>query len=118
MSKQNIINFVVTIIITVILSLYLPWWSVMVAGFVASLFFNLKKSAVFFVPFVAIFSFWGIYAFITSSANNFTLAKKIAVLLPLGGNPYLLILVTGFIGGLAAGVAGIFGKQLGDMVRK
>lgn len=116
--KTNIINFVVTIIIALILSQFLPWWSVMVAGFVSALFFSLKRAAVFFVPFLAIFCFWSIYAFVISSANDFTLAKKIAVLLPLDGNPYVLILVTGLVGGLAAGVAALFGKQLAGLVRK
>jgi hypothetical protein len=115
--KNNIINFVVTIIIAVILSQFLPWWSVMVAGFVSALFFSLKRAAVFFVPFLAIFCFWAVYAVMVSSSNDFTLAKKIAVLLPLGGNAYLLILVTGLVGGLAAGVAAVFGKQLGGLVR-
>ncbi|MFD2914287.1 hypothetical protein [Psychroserpens luteus] len=115
--KNNIINFVVTIIIAVILSQFLPWWSVMVAGFVSALFFSLKRAAVFFVPFLAIFCFWAVYAFMVSSVNDFTLAKKIALLLPLGGNAYLLILVTGLVGGLAAGVAAVFGKQLGGLVR-
>nr|WP_321235173.1 hypothetical protein [uncultured Psychroserpens sp.] len=112
MSKQNSINFVVTIIIALILSQFLPWWSVMVAGFVSALFFSLKKAAVFFVPFLAILLYWSVYAFIVSSVNDFTLAKKIAVLLPLGGNPYVLILVTGIIGGLAAGISALLGKQL------
>jgi hypothetical protein len=110
--KTNLINFIVTIIIALILSQFLPWWSVMVAGFVSALFFSLKKAAVFFVPFLAILLFWSVYAFLASSGNDFTLAKKIAVLLPLGGNPYILILVTGLIGGLASGVAALLGKQL------
>jgi hypothetical protein len=50
-------------------------------------------------------------AFWLSNANDFILANKIAVLLPLNGNAFLLILVTGVIGGLAAGISGIFGKQ-------
>jgi len=116
--KTNILNFVITIVLAVLLSQFMPWWSVMVAGFVSALFFSLKKAAVFFVPFLAIFCFWVIYAFWISSANDFTLAKKIAVLLPLGGNPYVLILMTGLIGGLATGVAAVFGKQLGGLVRK
>lgn len=111
MSKSNIINFVVTIILAVILSQFLPWWSIMVAGFVSALFFSLKKAAVFFVPFLAIFLFWAVYAFMMSNGNDFTLAKKISVLLYLGGNPYLLILVTGLVGGLAAGISALLGKQ-------
>ncbi|MBR9914642.1 MAG: hypothetical protein GYB32_07425 [Algicola sp.] len=117
MKKTIVINFLVTILVAFILSQFLPWWSVMVAGFVSSLFFSLKRLSVFLVPFVAIFLFWSIYAFIVSVNNDFTLAKKIAVLLPLHGNPYLLILVTGLIGGMAAGVSALFGKQCSSLVR-
>ncbi len=109
--KRNSINFIVTLILAFLLSLFLPWWSVMVAGFITGLLISLKKVSVFLVPFFAILLFWSISAFILSNGNDFILAKKIAVLLPLGGNPYLLIVLTGIIGGLAAGVAAILGKQ-------
>jgi len=109
--KKNSINFIATILIAVLLSSVLPWWSIMVAAFITGLFFSLKRSAVFVVPFLAIAVFWMVYAFWLSSDNDFTLAKKIANLLPLQGKPALLILVTGIIGGLAAGVAGVLGKQ-------
>ncbi|RZN84568.1 MAG: hypothetical protein EVB11_00515 [Winogradskyella sp.] len=110
--KKNSINFIVTIVLAVIFSQFLPWWSVMLAGFISALLISLKKSAVFFVPFLAITLFWMVYAFALSSANDFILAKKIAILLPLDGNEYLLILVTGIIGGIAAGISALFGKQL------
>lgn len=110
--NKNITNFIVTILLALLLSLFLPWWSIMTAALTTALFIPLKKVAVFFVPFFAILAFWFIYSFILSSSNDFTLAKRIAVLLPLGGNPYVLMLVTGIVGGLAAGIAAIFGKQL------
>lgn len=116
--KTNILNFVITLIIALLLSPYLPWWSVMVAGFVSALFFSLKKASVFFVPFLAVFLFFVLYSYMLSSVNNFILAKKIAILLPLGGDPFVLILVTGLIGGLATGVAAMFGKQLSNLVKK
>ncbi|WP_276388394.1 hypothetical protein [Eudoraea chungangensis] len=109
--SQKTINFTATFILALILSIFLPWWSVMTAAIITALFVELKGFAVFYIPFLAIFLLWVLYAFMLSNANDFTLAKKIAVLLPLGGNPYTLILVTGFIGGLAAGIAGIFGKE-------
>ena len=109
--NKNIINFIVTIIVALALSQFLPWWSVMLASFITSIRFSLKGSAVFFVPFAAISLYWIVYAFWLSSFNDFILANKIAVLLPLQGSPYLLILVTGLIGGLAAGIAAVFGKQ-------
>lgn len=116
--KKNILNFIATIIIALILSQLLPWWSVMLASFTTAWLIGLKRSAVFFVPFFAIAVLWMVLAFWLSNANDFILAKKIATLLPLGGNPYLLILVTGIIGGLAAGVAGVFGKQCNSLLKK
>lgn len=115
---KNIINFIATVLIALILSQFLPWWSVMLAAFATSLFFNLKGVSVFVVPFLAITLFWMIYAFWLSNANDFILANKIAVLLPLNGSAILLILVTGLIGGLAAGISGIFGKQCVTLLSK
>ncbi|MEF3078660.1 hypothetical protein [Winogradskyella poriferorum] len=116
--KNNIYNFFATIIIAFVLSFVLPWWSIMTAALATSLFIPLKKAAVFFVPFLAILVFWGIYSFILSSANDYTLAKRIAVLLPLDGNPFILMLITGIIGGLTAGIAAVFGKQIALMSKK
>lgn len=116
--SKNIINFIATIILAILLSIFLPWWSVMTAALTTALFVPLKKAAVFFVPFLAILLFWIVYSYLLSSGNDFTLAKRIAILLPLGGDPYVLMLVTGVVGGLAAGIAAIFGKQLSLMVKK
>ncbi len=116
--KANTTNFIATLLLALILSLFLPWWSVMTAALSTALFMPLKKAAVFFVPFIAILLFWAVYSFILSSANDYTLAKRIAILLPLGGNPYVLMLVTGVVGGIAAGIAAVFGKQLSLVVKK
>lgn len=115
MNKNNI-NFIITIALAAILALFLPWWSVMLAAFVSALFVPLKKAAVFFVPFIAILLYWAVYSFILSNTNDFILAGKISELLELGGNPYVLILMTGLIGGLAAGIAAIFGKQVSALM--
>ena len=116
--NKNIINFVATIILSYVLSFFMPWWSVMVAAFATGLFVSLKKLAVFFVPFLAILIFWIVYSFGLSSANDYILAKRISILLKLGGNPYILILLTGIVGGLAAGISAIFGKQLSLVMKK
>ncbi|MCF6294125.1 MAG: hypothetical protein L3J25_00375 [Flavobacteriaceae bacterium] len=110
MNKKTI-NFALTLFLAYIFALFLPWWSVMVAALITSFLIPLRKAAVFIIPFLAVALLWIIQSWLLSSANDFILAKKIATLLPLGGNPTLLILVTGIIGGLAAGIAGIFGKQ-------
>lgn len=115
--NKKLINFIITIILAGAFSLFMPWWSIMIAALVSSLLISLKKSAVFFIPFFAIFLFWSVYCYMLSSTNNFILAKRIAVLFDIGGNPYLLIVVTGIIGGIAAGVSGVLGKQLNSILK-
>lgn len=84
----------------------------MLSALITSLIIPLKKMAVFFIPFFAILSFWAVYTYFLGSANDFILSKKIAQLLQVGSNPYLLILLTGIIGGIAAGMSGVLGKQI------
>ncbi|GAB1308562.1 hypothetical protein KH5_12450 [Urechidicola sp. KH5] len=117
MNKKILINCIATILLALICSQFLPWYGIMIAAFATAFFMPLKKAAVFFSPFVAITLFWMGYAYVVSSTNNFILAEKISVLLNLGGNPYLLLLITGIIGGLAAGFAALFGKQLINLVK-
>jgi hypothetical protein len=108
---KKTINFVLTIVLAYLLALFLPWWSVMLAGLITAYLIPLKKTAVFVIPFLAVALLWIFQSWLLSRSNDYTLAKKIATLLSLGGNPVLLIIVTGIIGGLATGIAGIFGTQ-------
>lgn len=110
------VNFIITLIFSIGLSFVLPWWGIMVAAILTGYLIPLKKLPVFAIPFFAVFLFWLVYSYWLSNGNDFILAKKIAILLPLNGNAYLLILVTALIGGIAAGIAGIFGKQLRQLV--
>lgn len=110
--NKNSINFIVTIVLALVLSQFLPWWSIMVVAFIVAIVIPLKKGAVFIVPFLAIAVLWMAHTFWLGNANDFILAKKISTLLTLGGNPIVLVLVTGIVGGIAAGIAGVFGKQV------
>ncbi|MAD96843.1 MAG: hypothetical protein CMB99_05885 [Flavobacteriaceae bacterium] len=114
---RNITNLIATIVLAYLLSMVLPWWSIMLAAFITSVLIPLKKGLVFFIPFFAIQIYWGAYCYSLSSANDFTLAAKISELLTLGGNPYKLIIATAIIGGIAAGISGVFGKQLSTLFR-
>ena len=111
-SKLNTQNFLLTLVLALAFSFVLPWWSVMLAAFLAGAIVRLKNVAAFFAPFLATSLFWVAYAWVLSSSNDFILAKKISVLLYLKGNTWLLLLLTGVIGGLSAGVAGLFGNQI------
>ena len=114
--KKNILNFIVTLLMAMILSQFLPWWSVMVSAFITAVLIRLNGAAVFFIPFAAVGILWVVQAYWLGQANDFILGKKIAQLLPLDGKVFLLIIITGLIGGLASGIAGIFGKQCADLI--
>ncbi len=115
--NKKYISFIATFVLAIFLSQFFPWWSVMLAAFISELIFNLKRAAIFYIPFLSIAVYWAVHAFLLSSSNNFILAEKIAVLLSLGGNAYALIAVTAIVGGLAAGVAGMFAHQVRYMIR-
>jgi hypothetical protein len=110
------INFAVTLLFSIGLSFLLPWWGIMVVAAITGFIIPLKKLPVFGMPFLAVFLYWFVYAYWLSNGNDFILAKKIAVLLPLNGNQYLLILVTALVGGIAAGIAGVFGRQFKQLI--
>ena len=116
--NKNLSNFLLTLLLVGISSFVLPWWSVMLCAFISSVVIPLKKAAIFFIPFLAVLLFWFGYMFILSSSNDYILAKKIAILLPLGGNSFLLMLVSSVIGGIAAGCAATLGKQTLLLFRK
>ena len=111
--KRFILNFIITVLLALIGSMFLPWWSIMLAALLASAIVRLRKASTFFVPFLAIALLWMVQAWLLSSANDFILASKVSVLFSLGENPHLLILVTGIIGSIAGGISGLLGNQLG-----
>lgn len=116
--NTSIKSFIFTFILAAAFSLFLPWWGVMLASFISALLISLKKIKVFFIPFLAISLFWIGHAWYLASSNDFILAKKIAVLLPLSGNSTLLIVITGVIGGVSAGVSSVLGKQCRNFLKK
>ena len=107
-----ITSIFLTALLTFVLGLYLPWWSLALAAFtVAALIFQ-KPLYAFLSGFLALFLLSGIFAGIINSANEGILAAKVAVIFPLGGSSFLLILVTALIGALVAGLAALSGRYL------
>lgn len=116
--KNQLLNFVLTLILAFCFSFFMPWWSVMLAAFISACVAPLKGFGIFLIPFLSIFVLWICYAWFLSASNDYILAEKIAVLFPLGGNVLFLLLLTGLIGGLAAGFSGILGNQSLGLLKK
>lgn len=109
---KTLLNLILTALLAWIITMFTPWWGVMIAALFTSLLIPLKGAKAFFVPFMAIFMLWAFQSYTLASANDFTMAKRIAELLPLEGNTSLLIVLTAFIGGLASGFSAMLGSQL------
>src|SRR5258706_15742825 len=109
-------RFIVSIAITAILSfisgLWLPWWSIAIAAFITATLIHQSPIQSFLSGFLAVFILWGALAWWIDMQNQGILSKKIAMILPLNGNSFLLIIVTAFVGALVAGMAAISGSFL------
>jgi hypothetical protein len=114
-------KFIVSVLLITLLSfaagLYLPWWSIAVCAFIVSILIVQPPLRSFLAGFAAGFLLWLIFSWIIDSANSHILSRRIAAIFPLGGIPFLLILITAFIGGLVAGMAALSGTYL-RMIRK
>lgn len=115
-------KFVIALVLTAALALiapvYLPWYSIAFAAFLVALLIPQKPMKAFLTAFLAVFLLWGIYAFIKDSQNESLLSAKIARLMKLGDNSFALVAITGFVGGLVAGFAGLTGSLLRSIFRK
>ena len=109
-------KFFVAIILTAFLAfisgLFFPWWGIAVASILVAVLVHQKAGKAFLAGFLGVFLLWAGLALWIDMKNNGILSKKIALVLPLGGNAILLILVTGLVGGLVAGFAAMSGSFL------
>ena len=108
-------KFFVSILLTALLSfaacLFLPWWIIAITGFVVAFAIPQKAGLSFLAGFIALFLLWTGLSFWMSAANNHLLAHKLSLLFIKADNPFLLILVTGLIGGLVAGLGSLTGRH-------
>jgi hypothetical protein len=104
-------KFLVSVFLIALLSfaasLYLPWWSVAIAAFLVIALIHQSPLPAFFAGFLSVFLLWSILAFIISYRNDDILAGKVSQLIIRMDNPLLLVLITGLIGGITAGLAAL-----------
>lgn len=109
-------KFFVAILLTALLSFaigfYMGWWSIALAAFVVAAFIRQNPGKAWLSGFLGVFLLWAVLAWVIDVKNQGILAQKIAVLFPLGGSVFLLILITAFVGALVAGFAALTGSYL------
>ena len=103
---------VLTALLAFISGLFLPWWGIAITSLLVAVLVHQKTGKAFLSGLLGVFILWVGLAWWIDMKNNGVLSKKIASVLPLGGSSLVLILVTGLIGGLVAGMAAISGSFL------
>jgi hypothetical protein len=101
------VAIILTALLSLLAGLYLPWWSIAIAAFIAVLLIPMKSGRAFLAGFIGVFILWAVLAFMIDVKNQHLLSVKIAEIFPLGGSSIALILVTAFIGALVGGMAAL-----------
>ncbi len=115
MKYKFIIKIVFTAVVAFLLQIYLPWWSVVIAGFAISFILSSGGMSSFFAGFLGVGLLWFTLALFIDNANDGILSNKVAQIFTLP-NSFLLILITAIIGGLTAGFGALSGSYLRDLV--
>jgi hypothetical protein len=107
-------KFIYALISTALLAyaggIFLPWWSVALAGFISGIWLLQKPGMSFLSSFTAVFLLWGGFALFRSQMNDDILATRFALLILKSDNPLSLVLLTGMIGGLVSGLGALSGS--------
>lgn len=107
-----LVAIILTALLSFVLGLYLPWWSVAIAAFVSVLLIPLRSSRAFLAGFLGVFILWFLLALWIDVKNQGTLSRKVAEIFPLAGSSFLIILVTAVIGAVIGGFAALSGSYL------
>lgn len=105
-----IISTILTALLSFVLGLYLPWWSIAIGAFIVAIAIHQVGWKAFLSGFSALFLLWSVHAWLINSANEGVLASRVSRLILQMDNPVLLVLVSGLIGGLVAGLAALSGS--------
>lgn len=109
--------FALILILTLLLQLWLPWWTVMAVPFAACFWMAGTARQAFAASFLAVFLLWLGASLFFHLRSGGILSERVSALLHVG-SPLLLILITALTGALAAGAAGWAGLECSAFFRK
>lgn len=115
-------SFVVAMITTIVLAFgvgfLLPWWGVAVVAALVGYAIRQRPMMSASSGSLGVFLLWSGHAAWIDHANQGLLSHRVAMLLPLQGNTVLLILITGIVGGIVAGMSAWSGALLRRMTSR
>ena len=110
--KKFIISVLVVMVSAYAMGLFLPWWSIAIAGLISGVFIDQKAGYAFLSAFIGAFLLWGFMSFLISIKNDHILAHKISLIILKKDAPVLIILTTALIGGLSSAFSALTGRYL------
>ncbi|MCX2575569.1 hypothetical protein [Pedobacter sandarakinus] len=102
--------FIVILIICFLLQMVAPWWVIIVISFATCGIIGKTGKIAFWQSFFAILLLWIGYALFKSLPNDNLLAGRVAVMFKVN-LWWALLLITGILSGLVAGISGYCGYQ-------
>jgi hypothetical protein len=108
--------FFLIAILSFLVQLFLPWWSLAVVAFACSFMLGRKAATTFFTGMLASGLVWLIMALYIHFTRGDLMTDKMAVLLALPSS-LILYLASFFIAGIEGGLAAISGFYLRSIVR-
>ncbi|MFN8353631.1 MAG: hypothetical protein U0Y10_04270 [Spirosomataceae bacterium] len=109
--------FLIILIVSTIAQFFLPWWVIAPVAFLAAFWKGTSASSTFIAGCLALFLSWAGMAFFANLGSGEILVARVATIFFKSPQSYLLIAVTGLVGGLVGGfsaLSGYFVKGLVD----
>jgi hypothetical protein len=119
-----LIQSVTIAILTALTELFAPWWSLMIVSFFVCFFLYGTRSSSFLSGLVGVGLLWIVVALFINISTSTILAGRVASIFQLPysflGIPgsFMLVIITGVIGGLAGGFAALSGHMLREVFSK
>ena len=101
--------FLSILLLAFLTQLFLPWWSIAPLCFALAAALGTTGGRAFGAGFVGIGLGWLLMAGWLNATSAGILSHRVAQLLPLGGQGWVLVLLTAVLGGLVGGVAALAG---------
>lgn len=116
------IKLISIIVLSFVLTLFLPWYMPFVVCFVVGLLLSNHKGNNFIAGLLGVGLFWFVYAFYLDINNQHVLSSKIALLfsdkLHTDITSGVLVMVTTFLGAILGGLSAMAGAMISDDASK
>lgn len=96
-------------VLTVGAQQFLPWWSVVIIAFLVEALAGKQNDTSFFSGFYGVAIPWMIYAGYIDTLSDSILSVRILDLFQLPQFGFVMVIITGFLGGLYGGLASLVG---------